>query len=53
MKKRVQVNGKAVEVEAGATLLDAARSVGVRVPTLCHVARQVEARTCLGGLVRG
>ncbi|KUJ73084.1 hypothetical protein AVO41_03390 [Thiomicrospira sp. WB1] len=32
----VTVNGKSVEVENGATLLDATKAAGVHVPTLCY-----------------
>jgi formate dehydrogenase major subunit/NADH-quinone oxidoreductase subunit G len=32
----VTVDGKKVEVSAGATILDAANAAGSRVPTLCH-----------------
>ena len=32
----VTVDGKKVEVPAGATILEAARAAGSRVPTLCH-----------------
>ncbi|MFO7905541.1 MAG: 2Fe-2S iron-sulfur cluster-binding protein [Planctomycetota bacterium] len=30
------IDGKNVEVEEGATILDAARKVGIEIPTLCH-----------------
>ncbi|MDA8098451.1 MAG: molybdopterin-dependent oxidoreductase [Nitrospiraceae bacterium] len=33
---KLTVDGKVVEVPAGATILDAANAVGSRVPTLCH-----------------
>lgn len=33
---RLTVNGRRVEVSDGATLLDATRSAGVDLPTLCH-----------------
>lgn len=33
---RVTIDGIPVEVEAGATLLTAARACGVHIPTLCH-----------------
>ena len=33
------VNGRSVELNAGSTLLDAARQAGVYVPTLCHYPR--------------
>lgn len=32
---KLMVNGRAVELEAGATVLEAARAVGVSIPTLC------------------
>lgn len=36
---KLTVNGRAVEVGAGASLLDAARAAGVHIPTLCHYPR--------------
>jgi len=33
---KLTVNGRRVELEKGATLLDAAKAAGVHVPTLCH-----------------
>ena len=33
---RLTIDGKTAEVEEGTSLLDAARSVGVDIPTLCH-----------------
>lgn len=33
---RMQIDGKAVEVEEGQTVLEAARSLGISIPTLCH-----------------
>lgn len=32
----VSINGHAVEVQSGVTLLEAARHAGVHIPTLCH-----------------
>ena len=52
---RVEIDGTEVEVEAGATILDAATAVGAWVPTLCFDARQAPfgaCRVCLVG-VRG
>jgi len=31
------IDGQATSVEAGTTVLDAARAMGIRIPTLCHV----------------
>lgn len=33
---KLTINSRAVELEAGSTLLEAARQAGVHVPTLCH-----------------
>jgi bidirectional [NiFe] hydrogenase diaphorase subunit len=32
----VQVDGKTVKAKAGMTVLEASRSAGIRIPTLCH-----------------
>jgi NADP-reducing hydrogenase subunit HndD len=38
MKKvKLNIDNNLVEVDAGATLLDAARSIGIDIPTLCHM----------------
>lgn len=49
----VTIDGVAVEVAPGATILDAARAAGVWVPTLCFDARQAAfgaCRVCLVGV---
>jgi predicted molibdopterin-dependent oxidoreductase YjgC len=49
----VEVDGNPVEVRAGATILDAARAAGARVPTLCFDERQAPfgaCRVCLVGV---
>ena len=33
---KLTIDGKPVEVEPGATILQAARSVGIEIPTLCY-----------------
>ena len=40
------VNGRSVELNAGSTLLDAARQAGVHVPTLCHYPRLPSHAVC-------
>lgn len=40
------VNGRAIEVDEGATLLDAASKAGVHVPTLCHHPRLPARAVC-------
>jgi formate dehydrogenase major subunit len=50
---RVFVDGRQVEVAAGATLLDAVRAAGLALPTLCHDDRLTtvaSCRTCLVGV---
>jgi len=50
---RVTIDGVAVDVAPGATILDAARAAGVWVPTLCFDARQAAfgaCRVCLVGV---
>ncbi|MDR3353890.1 MAG: (2Fe-2S)-binding protein [Synergistaceae bacterium] len=32
----VTIDGRTIAVEEGTTLLDAARSIGIKIPTLCH-----------------
>ena len=32
----LNINGKAVQVPEGATILDAAKKINIRIPTLCH-----------------
>jgi len=34
---RLTIDGREVAVEKGTTILDAARRLGIRIPTLCHV----------------
>jgi NADH-quinone oxidoreductase subunit G len=51
----LKINGKPVEIEAGSTILDAAKKVNVKIPTLCHldlhnlgfVNRDANCRVCL------
>ncbi|MBN2607250.1 MAG: iron hydrogenase small subunit [Thiotrichales bacterium] len=42
----VTVNGRKTEVEEGTTLLDAARTVGVHIPTLCYYPRLLSHAVC-------
>lgn len=49
---RLTVNGMAVEVEPGATLLTAARAAGVDVPTICRDDACAPSTSCMACLVR-
>ena len=43
---RLRINGADVEAPAGASILEAARSVGIGIPTLCHDERLKPAGAC-------
>jgi iron-only hydrogenase group A len=42
----VTINGVAVDVEPGTTILDAARTMGITIPTLCHMAGRAPLGAC-------
>ena len=42
----VYINNNPVEVEAGSTILQAAAKAGIRIPTLCHVEKQIPKGAC-------
>ena len=48
---KLHVDGRQVEVAAGATLLDAVRAAGLALPTLCHDDRLTTAASCRTCLV--
>ena len=41
------INGKNVECGPGATILDAVRSIGIDVPTMCHIAGYPHFTSCM------
>jgi iron-only hydrogenase group A len=45
-KIQLTLNGRSVQVDAGSTLLDAARVAGVHVPTFCHYPRLPSNAVC-------
>ena len=49
---RLSVDGRAVEVPEGASVLEAAREVGIEVPTLCHLEGVEAAGSCFMCVVR-
>lgn len=49
---RLTINGIEVEVDAGATVLDAARRAGADVPTLCHYEKTGPQTACMLCVVR-
>jgi len=49
---RIVIDNRQIEVEPGATVLDAARRLGVAIPTLCHLAGHPPATSCMVCVVR-
>jgi NADPH-dependent glutamate synthase beta subunit-like oxidoreductase len=49
---KLTVDNKEVEVPAGATVLDAARKLGIQIPTLCHRDGHKPLTTCFVCVVR-
>src|SRR5574340_1598657 len=43
---RLTIDNQPIEVPDGTTVLDAARRVGVEIPTLCHLRGQAPLTTC-------
>lgn len=43
---RLTINGRGIEVPEGTTLLEAARQLGIEIPTLCHVEGLEPASSC-------
>jgi len=52
MSVRLTIDGRQVEVEDGATILDAARELGIEIPTLCHRAGVEPSASCFLCVVR-
>ena len=50
---KLVINGRNVVVENGATVLDAARSIGVKVPTMCHLDGYPHFTSCMICVVKG
>lgn len=40
------IDGKEVEVEKGTTVLEASRSIGIKIPTLCHLKDVNKSSSC-------
>ncbi len=49
---RVTIDGRAVDVADGATILDAARAAGIEIPTMCHRPGWEASTSCMVCLVR-
>ncbi len=46
MSERVIIDGREIDVEAGTTILDAARRLEIEIPTLCHVEGHEPSASC-------
>jgi len=49
---RLLIDAREVEVPAGATILDAARQLGIQIPTLCHLDGCTPATSCMVCVVK-
>ncbi len=49
---RVTIDGREVEAEAGATILDAAAKLGVSIPTMCHLRGHEATTSCMVCVVK-
>jgi ferredoxin len=49
---KLHINDRAVEVPEGATVLDAARRLGIEIPTLCHLDGLAPFTSCMVCVVR-
>ncbi|HOD82931.1 MAG TPA: 2Fe-2S iron-sulfur cluster-binding protein, partial [Phycisphaerae bacterium] len=49
---RLTIDNQEVEVPAGATVLDAARQLGIDIPTLCHMPGMPPATSCMVCVVK-
>ena len=55
-KIKVNIDGKTIEVDKGKTVLQAANSIGIHIPTLCHDPRLepfAACRVCMVEVERG
>ncbi|MCX5683655.1 MAG: FAD-dependent oxidoreductase [Planctomycetota bacterium] len=49
---RLLIDGKEVEVAPGATILDAARRLGIKIPTLCYLDGCTPSTSCMACVVK-
>jgi len=52
MNVRLKIDGREVEVPRGATVLQAARALGIAIPTLCHAEGLPPSTSCMVCLVK-
>lgn len=49
---KLTIDGRAVEVEAGATILDAAETLGIEIPTMCYLRGHEATTSCMVCVVK-
>lgn len=49
---RITIDGREVEVDAGATILDAARKLGIEIPTMCYLRGHDATTSCMVCVVK-
>ncbi len=49
---RITIDGREVEVDAGATILDAAEKLGIEIPTMCHLRGHEATTSCMVCVVK-
>jgi ferredoxin len=49
---KITIDGREVEVEAGATILDAAEKLGIEIPTMCHLRGHEATTSCMVCVVK-
>jgi len=49
---KIAIDGREVEVDAGATILDAAEKLGIPVPTMCHLREHEATTSCMVCVVK-
>jgi ferredoxin len=49
---KITIDGREVEVSAGATILDAAEKIGISIPTMCHLRGHEATTSCMVCVVK-
>lgn len=49
---KIAIDGRQVEVQAGATILDAAEKLGIEIPTMCHLRGHEPTTSCMVCVVK-
>jgi len=49
---QLTIDGKIVKTDDGATILDAARAVGIDIPTMCHIDKKISPVSCFVCVVK-